>query len=311
MHAFACVVLHTLLWYVSRDSSMFSSAPHQLRIQACMRSSIPLALLQAPGCPIAMHKECAGLDKVPRGKWFCPEHASLQPKARPRPASAMSSGSLDADNGAKPKAKSGSKAGKPQSADTLPGKTGPDADPKVDRHSKAGKARADAALDDGSSNSELQGGAPGKARSTEESAAGPSKKASNSKSKQAASKAGTAQAAGKAKSKQANSRADAGHTEDKPKAKQAPSKAGKAPVGDKANAKKGGSKAGPTRAYAEEDPGASQPAKKRRTSGEEPADAETAAEPSQKTTGSKGKEGVKKQQSALAKDLPTGNLHGW
>lgn len=42
-----------------------------------------------------MHMECAGLEKVPRGKWYCPQHAN-QPKAsKPRPSSAKSSGELD------------------------------------------------------------------------------------------------------------------------------------------------------------------------------------------------------------------------
>ena len=42
-----------------------------------------------------MHTECAGLEKVPRGKWYCPQHAS-QPKAsKPRPSSAKNSGDLE------------------------------------------------------------------------------------------------------------------------------------------------------------------------------------------------------------------------
>lgn len=96
-----------------------------------------------------MHTECAGLDKVPKGKWFCPEHASFQGKvSKPRPSSAKPSGSLDADYGAKPKSELGSKAGKVQHADALASSKSSDSDdadygakPKSKSGSKAGKAQ--------------------------------------------------------------------------------------------------------------------------------------------------------------------------
>ena len=54
-----------------------------------------LYVLQAEDCPIAMHTECAGLEKVPRGKWYCPHHVGQAKASKPRPSSAKPSGDLD------------------------------------------------------------------------------------------------------------------------------------------------------------------------------------------------------------------------
>ena len=54
-----------------------------------------MQLLQAEDCPIAMHIECAGLEKVPRGKWYCPHHIGQAKASKPRPSSAKTSGDLD------------------------------------------------------------------------------------------------------------------------------------------------------------------------------------------------------------------------
>lgn len=45
-----------------------------------------------------MHKDCAGLEKVPRGKWYCPRHASQAKASKPRPSSAKVSGDLDTNS---------------------------------------------------------------------------------------------------------------------------------------------------------------------------------------------------------------------
>lgn len=45
--------------------------------------------MQAPACTKAMHMHCAGLDDVPQGDWFCPQHARM---AKARKASAKARG---------------------------------------------------------------------------------------------------------------------------------------------------------------------------------------------------------------------------
>ena len=71
----------------------------QLGVQCLSRTHQQASLcveLQAKDCPVAMHMECAGLDKVPRGKWYCPEHAAnLGKSSKAKPSSAKSSGNLD------------------------------------------------------------------------------------------------------------------------------------------------------------------------------------------------------------------------
>lgn len=106
-----------------------------------------------------MHMECAGLEKVPRGKWYCPQHAN-QPKAsKPRPSSAKSSGELDSSVAP-------STSGKAPTA-------GPGAPSKTGANSKSGaggkgKGRAqgqeDAAQGEGGKKS---GGKAGKKRQAE------------------------------------------------------------------------------------------------------------------------------------------------
>ncbi|KAL3155881.1 hypothetical protein ABBQ32_012881 [Trebouxia sp. C0010 RCD-2024] len=118
-----------------------------------------LLCCEAKDCPIAMHMECAGLEKVPRGKWYCPQHAN-QPKAsKPRPSSAKSSGELDSSVAP-------STSGKAPTA-------GPGAPSKTGANSKSGaggkgKGRAqgqeDAAQGEGGKKS---GGKAGKKRQAE------------------------------------------------------------------------------------------------------------------------------------------------
>lgn len=106
-----------------------------------------------------MHMECAGLDRVPRGKWFCPEHAALAKPGKARPASAKSSpaeeSSLEPNNSAQAPPAGGNAAAKAASKNGAGGKTGKrkaealDDEPEADAGKKGGgkssKAKAQGA----------------------------------------------------------------------------------------------------------------------------------------------------------------------
>ena len=112
-------------------------------------------VLQAKDCPVAMHMECAGLDKVPRGKWYCPEHtASLGKSSKAKPSSAKSSGNLD--NTLAP-----SNAGKAAAAGaSAPSKAGSNS--KAAAGGKAGRAHSEDDSSDGQA--PKKGGKAGKGK---------------------------------------------------------------------------------------------------------------------------------------------------
>ena len=298
--------------------------------------------MQAPGCSTAMHMECAGLEKVPKGKWFCPHHASLQGKSsKPRPVSAKSSGSLDADYGAKAKSKAGSKAGKAQPADA-PGRSkssdSDDADygarPKSKSGSKAGKA---AALTSKESSESADGDNTAKPKSKSGSKAGKAQPAAaligqeSSESVDADNtakpKSKSGSKAGKARSEDApaskvddNGKAD--RVQEDPATSAAPgkakavngSKAGKARPAEQlpailsrthSKAKQGSGKAGTARPE-EERPGHDKPAKKRKNSSSDLAAAEDVSDAAKKPKSSKTVDATKKQQSGNVQNLHAG-----
>ena len=42
------------------------------------------ACAQAKKCRVVMHPTCVGLDDIPEGRWFCPEHEHLAGAKRPK-----------------------------------------------------------------------------------------------------------------------------------------------------------------------------------------------------------------------------------
>lgn len=114
-----------------------------------------LLCCEAKDCPVAMHMECAGLDKVPRGKWYCPEHAaSLGKSSKAKPSSAKSSGNLD--NTLAP-----SNAGKAAAAGaSAPSKAGSNS--KAAAGGKAGRAHSEDDSSDGQA--PKKGGKAGKGK---------------------------------------------------------------------------------------------------------------------------------------------------
>ncbi|DBA80639.1 TPA: hypothetical protein ACH3X1_007887 [Trebouxia sp. C0004] len=122
-----------------------------------------LLCCEAKDCPVAMHMECAGLDKVPRGKWYCPEHAaSLGKSSKAKPSSAKSSGNLDST------ALAPSNSGKTDAAGaSAPSKAGSNI--KAAAGGKAGRAHSEDDSADGQA--PKKGGKAGKGKVPGEDAA--------------------------------------------------------------------------------------------------------------------------------------------
>lgn len=101
------------------------------------------------------------MDKVPRGKWYCPEHAAnLGKSSKAKPSSAKSSGNLDST------ALAPSNSGKTASA-SAPSKAG--SNPKAATGGKAGRAHSEDDSADGQG--PKKGGKAGKGKVGEEDAA--------------------------------------------------------------------------------------------------------------------------------------------
>ena len=101
-----------------------------------------------------MHKDCAGLEKVPRGKWYCPQHASQAKATKTRPSSAKISGDLDTSSAP-------SNSGKALTA-------GPSAPSKKPGGGGKSKGKAQSEEDSGQGNgSKKGGGKAGKKRQAE------------------------------------------------------------------------------------------------------------------------------------------------
>ena len=101
-----------------------------------------------------MHKDCAGLEKVPRGKWYCPEHASQAKASKPRPSSAKVSGDLDTSSA-------------PSTSGKAP-TVGPSAPSKKPGGGGKGKGKAQSEDDSGQGDgSKKGGGKAGKKRQAE------------------------------------------------------------------------------------------------------------------------------------------------
>lgn len=135
-----------------------------------------------------MHKDCAGLEKVPRGKWYCPQHASQAKASKPRLSSAKTSGDLETSL---PPSTSG-KA--PTAGPSAPSKAGPSL--KSGGGGK-GKGKAQSKDDSGQGDgSKKGGGKAGKKRQAEAEPADLAPKATGkagSRAQASGSKAGKAQ----------------------------------------------------------------------------------------------------------------------
>lgn len=113
-----------------------------------------------------MHTECAGLDKVPRGKWYCPEHAaSLGKSSKAKPSSAKSSANLDST------ALAPSNSGKLAAAGaSAPSKAGPDS--KAAAGGKAGRAHSEDDSADGQAPKKARKAGKGKVLGEEDTTEG-------------------------------------------------------------------------------------------------------------------------------------------
>ncbi|DBA68705.1 TPA: hypothetical protein ACH3X2_013498 [Trebouxia sp. C0005] len=125
-----------------------------------------LLCCEAKDCPVAMHTECAGLDKVPRGKWYCPEHAaSLGKSSKAKPSSAKSSANLDST------ALAPSNSGKLAAAGaSAPSKAGPDS--KAAAGGKAGRAHSEDDSADGQAPKKARKAGKGKVLGEEDTTEG-------------------------------------------------------------------------------------------------------------------------------------------
>lgn len=184
-------------------------------------------VVQAKDCPVAMHTECAGLDKVPRGKWYCPEHAASQGKtSKPRPSSAKSSGNLDSTPSVP--SNSGKAAASGASA---PSKAGSSSKPGA--RGKVSKGRAHSEDDSAGGDLPKKGGktSKGKAQDQEEAPEGSLPKKSAGKAGKKHTEAEQTDPAPKASSKSGaklqvgeGSKANRAHSESVPTAAEPPAR---------------------------------------------------------------------------------------